>query len=151
MAVTLMATKVVSAGLTNVAYTALDQVGNIFTFPNYAAVSGGFGLLNSIQVTDDSAALVATTAFVFNALPTLAADNAAFSISDADAQKLIAVVALGPVVSLPLQRFASWIGGPVPYQLSATSLYVALRTDAALAAMASATLLNVTVGATLVS
>jgi hypothetical protein len=79
-------------------YAAGDYVGTsgvamVFTGAALAAGAGGF--LNGATLIDGSAAVgVAGELWVFNALVTPPDDSAAWSISDADAKKLVAVIPL---------------------------------------------------------
>lgn len=96
---------VASTGLTTAttAYTAGDQVGAVFTFTltNKTIILGG--------ILSDKAAIVgAMTLWLFNSSPTPAADNAAFSISDADALNVIGTIEFPyPKTSSALNRTGS--------------------------------------------
>lgn len=125
-------TQVTSGGLTTAttAYAASDQVGTLFTFTNQAIASGGGGYIESITLNDESAIIGTYTVWLFRSSPTLAADNAAFSLSDADAQLLVGdPITLGPVRTAVNNFVAGWYGS-VPYDCSGgTSLYAALQTN----------------------
>lgn len=123
-----------SAGLTitSPAYSAGDQVGTIFTFPNCAHSSGGGGIIEAIMLGDIRGLIGLHTAFILNASPTLAADNAAFTLNTAgDIDKLVpgGIVQLGPVTDLGTPNVASIGGLAIPYACAATSLFVALRDE----------------------
>lgn len=124
--------QVASGGLTTAttAYSAGDQVGTIFTFANFGTSSGLGGLLGAAELYDETKIIGAYSLFVFSATVSLAADNAAFAISDPDAQLLLPgfPVQLGAIYDLANNREGSWQGS-VPYNCGATSLFAALRAD----------------------
>lgn len=125
-------TQVTSAGLTTAttAYSASDQVGTLFTFAGQAIATGGGGYIESILLNDETAIIGTYTVWLFRDTPTLASDNAAFAISDADSQKLIGdPITLGPVRTAVNNFLSGWYGS-VPYDCAATSLYVALQANA---------------------
>lgn len=127
-------TQVASSGLTTAAtaYSADDQVGDLFTFTNQALASGGGGYIESIMLNDETKIIGTYTVWLFRASVTLAADNAAFSLSDGDAQLLIGdPITLGPVRSANNSYVCGWYGS-IPYDCSGgTSLYAALQTNGA--------------------
>lgn len=125
--------QVTSAGLTTAtnAYAAGDQVGTLFTFAGMAFANGGGGYIESILLNDEAAIIGPYTLWIFRSAPTLAADNAAFSLSDADAELLVGdPITLGTVRSAVNNFSAGWYGA-LPYDCAATSLFVALQTNAA--------------------
>lgn len=76
-----------------VAYTAGDVVGGLMTF---GITDQGFdGQLSSILVTDAAAQGEAYTLYVFEAVPSTIADDAAFAPTLADLKKLVTTVAVG--------------------------------------------------------
>ena len=91
-----------SGGLTTAttAYSAGDQVGTQFTLANAARASGGTGLIVGCSLTDATDIVGAYDVAIFRASATAATDNAAFSISDADAKNLVAVIQLSGAVDL---------------------------------------------------
>jgi hypothetical protein len=124
--------QVTSSGLTTAAtaYSAGDQVGAQFDFTNFAQAAGGGGVLTSIMLTDETDIIGTYTVFLFGSDPTPAADNAAFSISDADAAAMIcAPITLGPVYDAGLNKVCGW-NGSLAYTVGSTTLYALLRTDA---------------------
>lgn len=125
-----------SAGLTTgaTAYTIGDQTGNQFTFANAARVSGGGGIIRGITLVSAADAIGTFDVVIFDSSVTLAADNAAFAISDADALKVIDLVSLNGAFDIGNNRLCR--SGPlaIPYVCSGgTSLYAALITKAAIA------------------
>lgn len=128
--------QVTSAGLTTAltAYAALDQVGTILTFAGMAVGTGGTGSIRSISVVDEtSTTSMALRAFVFRSSVTLASDNAAFSLSDADAEAMIdgpdggGGFELGPILSYTNGSRQSKTNLDVDYDCAATSLFIALQ------------------------
>lgn len=124
------AVQVTSGGLTTAttAYTTGDQVGTQFTVANAALATGGGGYIEAAWVNDETAIVGNLRLWVFNASVTPASDNAAFSISDADAEKLACPpIELGPALSAGLSNTPYWIGS-MPFVASATSLFVLIQT-----------------------
>lgn len=139
-------TSVTSSGLTTAttAYVAGDQLGARFDFAGQALATGGGGYIESIFLNDETAIIGTVTAWIFRDTVTAASDNAAFSISDADAQKLVGPpVTLGPVYSATLSFNAGWYGS-IPYDCAATSLYVLLQTNGGHTFFGAATSLKLT-------
>lgn len=128
-----------SAGLTNAAYALGDQMGNLYTLTNAARVSGGSGAIVGVSIIDAIDNLGAVDVVFFDRSVTLAADNAAFAISDADALFVIG----GPIplqsVDIGNNRVAYAANIYVPYVLNGTSLFAAVIARTANAAISSAT------------
>jgi hypothetical protein len=121
----------VSSGLTiaTTAYTAGDQVGPMFTLANAARVSGGTGRIVGVTLMDESDIIGAYDVVFCRSNITLAADNAAFSISDADALNVIGLVPLAGAFDIGGNRIAQAFNLSVPYDCSGgTSLYASLIT-----------------------
>ena len=94
-------------------------------------VAGGSGILQSIQVIDQDDQGQAIDIFIFNADATLGVENAAISISDADAAKIIGIVRVvaNDYVDCINSMNASMNGLNIPVEAAAgTSLYVATAT-----------------------
>lgn len=89
---------VASTGLTTAttAYTADDQVGALMTFTLTNA-----GIILSAQLIDKAKIIGAYDLFLFNASPTLAADNSPATWSDADALNIIGVIEFPYPKNLP--------------------------------------------------
>lgn len=113
-------------GYTTVAYTAGDQVGTLISITNASRVTGSTGWINSIIYHDDDNVAGAIDVLFFNDTLTLAADNAAFAISDADARKLLYIGNITYMYGLGAQRFGQLAGLSIPYFCTGTTLYVAL-------------------------
>lgn len=123
---------VTSAGLTiaTTAYTAGDQLGNIITIANAARVSGGGGYITHIRGVSAQDALGSVDMLFYDRSVTLAADNAAAAISDADA-----LFITGEVVPLSIWDVGNnrvLQSGPIriPYTCNATSLFSSATTKA---------------------
>lgn len=120
-----------SAGLTTAttAYTAGDTLGNQFTIANAARTSGGSGYITGVTLIDAADIIGAVDVVFFDSTVTLASDNAAFSISDADALKVVGVVQLAGAYDIGANRVAQAINLAVPYTCSGgTSLFAGLIT-----------------------
>jgi hypothetical protein len=122
-------------------YTTGDCLGTLTTVSGAARTSGSGGVIQGIMILDKTQAQ--RSAFdiaIFNSTVTTAADNAAFTVSDADAAKMQAYI---PV--LTTDYAAAWPGTPnnsiaylpprsaavagemsIPYLCSATSLFIQL-------------------------
>jgi hypothetical protein len=141
--------QVASSSLTTAttAYSAGDQVGALFTFTNFATSSGAGGLLTAATLVDETDIIGSYTLCLFNASVTPAADNAAFSISDGDAElQICPPIALGPVYDLGPNRTCGWTG-TLSYNCAATSLFALLRTDGAHTFFGATTSLKLTLSA----
>lgn len=136
----LKAIAVASSGLTTAttAYAAGDQTGALFTLADAAADSGGGGTIVGVTLVDASDVIGSFDLVIFDSSVTLAADNAAFSISGADAAKIVSVIpVLGPL-DLGANRVALAQNVAVPYVCSGSAnLYAALITRSANAVYAA--------------
>jgi hypothetical protein len=133
-----------SSALTTVttAYTAGDQLGAIRTAASAARVSGGTGIIRQIKVHDEADITSLVTVFIYRSTVTLAGDNAAWSVSDADTRNLIwrGQIAMTDEGN---QR----VGFANPYcafDCTAADLFIAVRTDTAHTFFANATDLPIT-------
>lgn len=108
---------VTSSGLTTVTttYAAGDQVGALMTLSNAAAVSGGSGVITGVTLIDASDVLGAVDLVIYDSSVTLGSDNAAVSISDADALKIVAVVQLTGAYDIGENRVSQAQNLAVPY------------------------------------
>lgn len=110
-------------------YSAGDQVGTLFTFANAARTTGGGGTIVGMTLIDSGDVLGAVDVAVFDSSVTLAADNAAFAISDADANKAVALIQLSGSVDIGSNRIAQATNLAVPYVCNGgTSLFGAVIT-----------------------
>lgn len=122
-----------SGGLTTAttAYTAGDQVGTQFTLAGAARLSGGTGRIRSVLLTSAQDAIGAFDVVFLRASITLAADNAAFAISDSDARSIVQMVQLTGAYDIGNNRICVAYNLDIPYDCSGgTSLYAALITRA---------------------
>lgn len=117
-----------SSGLTTAttAYTAGDQVGTLFTLTNAATYTGGTGRITKVMLVDAADIIGAYDVVFYNTSVILAADNAAYSVSDSDQLFIEAVVPLSGGFDLGANHIAQALNLRVPYTCSATSLYAAL-------------------------
>lgn len=118
-----------SGGLTTTAtaYTAGDQVGTQFTLANAARISGGGGMIVGVQLISAADTIGTFDVVFFDSSVTLASDNAAFAISDADSLKIVALVNLAGAYDIGNNRIAQAFNLAVPYVCSgSSSLYAAL-------------------------
>lgn len=124
---------VASAGLTTsvTAYSVGDTTGTLMTFTNCARTTGGTGTLRAATLIDKGDVGVDYRLHIYRASVTLAADNAAWSVSDTDQESLIAVVPLPSMLDLGGNRVATLSGIDQPYDCAATSLFVGIETQTA--------------------
>lgn len=124
------------------AYTSGDCLGPITTVAGMARVSGYGGVIKGIQIVDKTQAQrSAMTILLFNQTVTTAADNAAFTCSDADMLNCVAQIEVlsthyntawpgtpaNSLATLPHNDAASTpIAMEVPYTCAATSLFMQL-------------------------
>jgi len=124
---------VASSGLTTAttAYTAGDQVGARFTLANAARVSGGYGIITGVTLIS-AADIIGSYDVVFTrGSITLAADNAAYAISDAHALEVVALVQLMGGFDIGNNRLAQAHNLAIPYDCNGgTSLFAGLITRA---------------------
>ena len=133
----LVRVSVQSAGLTTAAtaYAAGDQLGNQFTIAGAARASGGSGVITGVVVVSAADTIGAMDIVFFDSSVTLAANDAAFAISDADALKVVGLVQLAGAYDIGNNRIAVAYNLAVPYVCSGgTSLYAGLITRYAIPA-----------------
>lgn len=130
----LVRVSVQSGGLTTAttAYTAGDQVGSIFTFTGMARANGGSGTITGVVMISAADITGGYDLMLFRSSITLAADNAAFAISDTDALEIIGLVQMSGAWDIGNNRLAQQFNLAVPYVCggSTTSIYGALITRA---------------------
>lgn len=125
--------QVTSSGLTtaSTSYSIGDTLGAILSFTNAAVASGGRGKIVSAVLLDKADVIVDVRLHFFSATVTLASDNAAFAISDADAQLHLGTVQLPTAQDIGNNRVATASGIGLSYELAATTLFVAMETRTA--------------------
>jgi hypothetical protein len=117
---------VTSGGLTTAttAYTAGDQVGTQFTFANAARVSGGTGRVVGCVLMDETDIIGPYDLVLSRASMTLAADNAAYAVSDGDAANVIGIIQMAGSFDIGNNRIAQAFNLSIPYDCSGgTSLF----------------------------
>ncbi len=128
---------VTSGGLTTgaTAYTAGDQVGTQFTIAGCARASGGGGTIVGVIIISAADTIGAFDVVFTDSSITLAADNAAYAISDADALKIVGLAQLAGAFDIGNNRIAQVFNLAIPYVCrGGTSLYAGLIARAAIAA-----------------
>ena len=126
----------IAVGVTGVttattAYVAGDQVGVQITVANAARLTGGGGMIVGVTLIDQSDIIGAYDVVFFDSSVTLAADNAAFAISDADSLKIVAIAQLAGAFDITNNRVGQAYNLAIPYVCSGgTSLFAALITRA---------------------
>lgn len=131
-----------SGGLTTsvTAYTAGDQVGTQFSLTNAARASGGSGTIVAVQLISAADIIGAYDVVFTRSSITLAADNAAYGISDTDAKAIVGLVQLAGSFDIGNNRIAQAYNLAVPYDCSGgTTLYASLITRAGHTFFAAAT------------
>lgn len=85
----------VTPTITAGAYSANDVIGGLMTFALNPKKNSG-GLLGTLRIRDNDAVGPAMVLYLFRSVPTTSiADNAAFSLADADSDALIAIITVG--------------------------------------------------------
>ena len=83
----------VTPTITAGAYSANDVIGGLMTFSISGMNTGGMS--GTLRIRDNGAVGPAMVLYVFKEAPTAIADNAAFSLVDADSDKLIGIITVG--------------------------------------------------------
>jgi hypothetical protein len=119
-----------SGGLTiaTTAYTAGDQVGTQFTLASAARATGGSGMIRSVVLTSAADIIGAFDVVFTRSSITLAADNAAYAISDTDALAVVGIVQLAGALDIGNNRVAAAYNLAIPYDCTGTSLFASLIT-----------------------
>lgn len=129
----LVRVSVQSSGLTtaSTAYVAGDQLGNQFTFAGCARKSGGTGFIRGVMIIDAADVIGPVDLVVTRSSVTLAADNAPYAISDADALNVVAVIQTVGSFDIGNNRVCQAFNLAIPYDCSGgTSLFGGLITRA---------------------
>lgn len=115
-----------SSGLTTAStnYTNGDVLGAGWTFTSMAAANGGCGRITGAHLLDKGDVLSAVELWFASATITFGTDNAAPSISDADAQLIVGRIQLAPSRDLGGNRHLPGDYISLPYHCDATSLFV---------------------------
>lgn len=109
---------------TSPAYSIGDMVGTELTLANAAFTSGDGGFITGIHMEDDAALASTLRLKFFNAASSPAADNAANSWSDANAQKEVSSVDTNAFVVSALNGTSTTGNLMLPYVCAATSLFL---------------------------
>lgn len=135
-----------SSGLTiaTTAYTAGDQVGAQLTFANAARVSGGTGTIVGATLLDKNDIILSYDLVITRSSIGLAADNAAYAITDTDAEAIIGIIQFNGALDIGNNRFSSAMGLAIPYDCAATDLFGGLITRVGHTFFTAATDLRVT-------
>lgn len=121
----------VTPTITAGAYSAADVVGGLLTF-NLQSPSG-CGYIDAVRIVDDDDEKAASKLYLFNAVPTTIADNAALAgLALADLKKLIGVVTIASASFITINSNAHFInnGLTIPYTTQTGALYGYLVCDA---------------------
>ena len=109
------------------AYAVGDTFGALVTLTSAARISGGTGTITGVAIQSGSDVIGAFDVVFFESSVTLAADSAAFSISDADGLKVIGIVPLVGSYDLGSNRLAQAFNIAMPYVCTgSTSLYAGI-------------------------
>jgi hypothetical protein len=122
-----------STGLTTsvTSYTVGDQVGAQFALANAARVSGGYGSIAAVSLISAGDFIGAYDVVFTQSSITLASDNAAYAITDADALNIIGMAQLSGAFDIGNNRLVQANGLKIPYNCSGgTTLHAGLITRA---------------------
>lgn len=97
------------------AYSANDAVGGLMTFSGALISPGGTSFLLGWKVFDKKQIKAALDLFLYNQKVTVAADNAAFALSDADAANIIDKVSTSTYLDIAATSsfYRSWLAAPI--------------------------------------
>lgn len=110
-------------------YTAGDQMGTLMELTNMAATSGGQGWIGTLGLIVDKIGVVGPVrAWFFKESVTLASDNSAFSLSDADQAKCVGTIVFPSPADANNNARCTLPGVNLDYECTATSLFVAMQT-----------------------
>jgi hypothetical protein len=125
-------------GTSATAYAIGDQIGTIISFASAARASGGSGYVVGAYVISALDVVGPMDLLLFRQSITLAADSAAFAISDADALNFTGLVQFGGAFDVGNNRVLQAYNLRVPYVCTgSTTLYGALYARAAYTLAAS--------------
>lgn len=121
-----------SSGLTTsvTSYGTGDTLGAGWTFASMARAAGGTGRITGAVLLDDGDVTTSVRLWLASGSITFGTDNAAPSVSDADAAKLLGYLGVS-MIDLGANRVGSAGGLAIPYLCDATSLYVYATTESA--------------------
>lgn len=127
--ITLRPELVVVPGIgTGAAYAALDQIGTLFRFPDVTRPGVQTGVLHAACYYDLSDQGIQVDLWLFSAPVTLAADNAAFVLSDADLLKVEYVVQFTDFNDANTGQYSVVPSIGYPFRtVGGTSLYAAVQ------------------------
>lgn len=115
------------SGIAAAAYAAGDQFGTIISLSNAVRASGGTGTIVGVMLQSYSDTIGAVDVVFLDQSVTLAADNAAFVLNDADIIDVIGVVSLAGCYDLGNNRIGQAFNLALPYHCSgSTTLYAAI-------------------------
>jgi len=111
------------------AYSAKDCVGGLLTFANAARKSGGKGIINTVTIIDNDDEGAGLELWLFNADPTVQADNAPMDFSDANMLKCVGVISISSAnyYSLADNGATCLRGVGLQFQCAVTSLFGQLK------------------------
>jgi hypothetical protein len=114
-------------GTDTAAYAAGDTVGTIISLANAANVSGGNGVIVSVTLHDRSDVMGAVDVIFSRASITLASNNAAYAISDADSLEVVGIAQLAGPYDIGNNRIAQAQNLGITYDCSGgTTLYASI-------------------------
>lgn len=118
-----------SSGLsTGSTYASLDQMGDLEELTDMALTSGGGGYVTTIRLyCDTPSALASVRLWFYSGSVTLAADNAAYAISDADGLKVEGYFDLPIPLATTNGQFVVVENVNLDYTCDATSLFVSFQ------------------------
>lgn len=131
---------VTSAGLTNATYADGEQLGTLIT----ATMASATGIILGAVLIDAANVIGPVDAFLYDRSISIAADNAADAISDADALFKIGLIQFGTPTTQTNNRSAHVDSLAIPYVANASSqIFLQLVTRSANAAIPTSTALSV--------
>ena len=105
------------------AYTAGDQVGSQFTFAGAVRASGATGTLVGAVLLDKNDIIGAYDLVLTRSTITLASDNAAYAISDTDAEAVLGIIQFAGAFDIGNNRVAVAQGLAIPIDSATTDIF----------------------------
>ena len=103
------------------AYASGDMVGAELTLTNIARVNGGTGKITGVNVIDYAAQSAAFELWIFDTAVTEPADNAAWTLSDAEMATNVTVISSGSFYASALNSVAPIPNLSIPYKCTAAT------------------------------
>lgn len=123
----------VTPTLSTSAFSSGDQIGPLMTFRDAVLNNAGASFLLGWEIFDKGQSDAALYLYLYDRKVTLAADNAAFALADADAVNVIDRLATGTYVAVGATSgfYRTWLSAPVALKpFNSSAIYASLASNA---------------------